>query len=884
MAGTWTLDGLSRALAARGHEPALLAVRDGKLEALDAAELANRAGRLAAGLVRSGLRAGEPVAVFAPNGPDWVVVRLGIALAGGLGVALDDTSTDREVEILLRDAECRRVFTAAAHVPAVAKALARADVHLLDAAEGGPAPHYATLFAEPEGRLPAISPDAPAALVYTSGTTGTPKSFVLRWRHVAANVEALLATGLVGRRDRALMPLPLHHVYPFVVGLLTPLSAGAAVIFPQSVSAAHLGAAMREARATVIVGVPRLYRAMLAGIAARAAAAGAAARLYFRAMRALSRWGRTRLRLKLGKILFRPLHARIGNQLRTLVSGGAHLEPEVLAELEALGWDVYSGYGLAETASVFTGNRPGHKRFGSEGRVLSGAVRVAEPDAEGIGEIQLKGPSVFEGYRNDPEASAEAFTADGWFRTGDRGRVDERGYVYITGRAKEMIVLGGGKNIYPEELERVYGESPYIGELSVLEHEGSLVALVVPNLEAIRDSRAGNVEDAVRVHLAERARALPSFQRLAGFAIAREPLPRTRLGKYRRFLLPDLYRRASSRARPAAAEPSADDKALLAASPAREIWAVLSERYRDKQVHLDAHPQLDLGIDSLEAMALSLALEARTGLRLADEDIGAAQSLRDLLRRAAGAAPAAGPGLSAADLRWLDPPPVALRFMAALLHAANRVAARLMFRLAVRGRGHLPAEGAFVVTPNHASDADFSVTAAALPWRLLRRTHWGGDVNRLFRSRILRGICRAMRVFPVDDRRPAASLALAAEVLKRGGILVWFPEEWRSPDGTLQPFRPGIGWLLDSTKASAVPTAIRGTYEAMPRGRRWPRPAKVEIAFGAAQASDALAEQGEGESTPERITTGLRKAVAQRLREAEEGGQRIGGAAGIASH
>jgi long-chain acyl-CoA synthetase len=883
MAGTWTLDGLVHALAARGNEPALLGLRDGKLEPLSAAELANRATRLAAGLVQSGVRPGEPVALFAPNGPDWAVARLGIALAGGVGVAIDDTSTDREVEVLLRDSGCRRVFTAAAHVPAVVSALESAAVHLLDAGEGGPAPHYAALFAEAGESLPTISPDAPAALVYTSGTTGNPKSFVLRWRHIATNVTALVATGLVGSRDRALMPLPLHHVYPFVVGLLTPLTAGAAVVFPQSVSAAHLGAALSEARCTVIVGVPRLYRAMLSGIAARAAAAGMFARLYFRSMLALSRWARMRLRLKLGKILFRPLHARLGNALRTLVSGGAHLEPEVLAELEALGWDVYSGYGLAETASVFTGNRPGHKRFGSEGRVLSGQVRVAEPDAEGIGEIQLKGPSVFEGYRNNPEASAEAFAADGWFRTGDLGRVDERGYVYITGRAKEMIVLGGGKNVYPEELERVYGDSPYVAEVAVVEHEGSLVALVVPNFEAIRSAGVGSVEDAVRVHLADRARALPSFQRLAGFAIAREPLPRTRLGKYRRFLLPDLYRRQSRGAPRAAQEPSAEDKALLAASPAREIWAVLAERYRDRSLHLDAHPQLDLGIDSLEAMALSLAVEARTGLRLADEDIGAAQTVRDLLRRAASAEFAKAPVLSAEDLRWLDPPRGALRFVAAALHALNRIAVRLMFRLAVRGRDRLPAEGGFAVTPNHTSDADFSVIAAALPWRLLKRAHWGGDINRLFRSRAMRVLSRAMRVFPVDDRKPAASLALAAEVLKRGDILIWFPEEWRSPDGTLQPFRPGIGWLLDGAKAGAVPTAIRGTYAAMPRGRRWPRPGKVEVAFGAVQAADALAEQGEGESAAERITTGLRKAVAQRLREAGES-TRIGGAASIASH
>ncbi len=872
MHDAWTLHAVVRELAARGGEPALFSVNAGKVQAHAAADVADRAQRLAAGLIEAGLLPGEPAALFAPNGPEWVIARLGIALAGGLGVAIDDISTDLEVEVLLRDSGCRRVFTVSAHLPAVARAVAGAAVHLLDGAGAGIADrsvsHWSTLLVPQAKPLPPLSPDAPAALVYTSGTTGTPKSFVLAWRHVAANVAALTGTGLVGRGDRVLLPLPMHHVYPLVVGLFTPLSAGAAVVFPESVTAAHMGEALREARATVIVGVPRLYLAMLAGIAARAAASSTLARLYVRAMLAVSGLARARLGLKLGRLLFRPLHARLGRSLRMMVSGGAHLEPGPLRRLEALGWDVYCGYGLAETASVFTGNRPGQKRIGSEGRAFAGEVRIAEANAAGIGEIQLKGPSVFAGYRNNPAETAAAFTADGWFHTGDLGRLDREGFVYVTGRAKEMIVLGGGKNIYPEELERAYGQSPFIGEMAVLERAGALVALVVPNLDAIRGAGIGKVEDAVRVALAERALALPSFQRLTGFAIAREPLPRTRLGKFRRFMLPELYAALSAGARPAAAgAPSAEDKALLESSPAREIWAVLGERYRDKPLHLDAHPQLDLGIDSLEAMALSLAVEARTGLRLADEDIGAAQTVRDLLRRAASADSAAAPALSAEDLAWLDPPRGGLRLLGAAIHVVNRIAVLAMFRLAVRGRGHLPADQAFIVTPNHSSDADVAVIAAALPWRLLRRVHWGGDIHRLFRSRVRRAVCRAMRVFPVDDRKPAVTLALAAEVLRRGGILVWFPEEWRSPDGTLQPLRPGIGWLLERAGAPAVPTAIFGTYAAMPRGRRWPRPAKVRVAFGIARPAAALAAESTGANPAERITASLRAAIAEGLGE-----------------
>jgi long-chain acyl-CoA synthetase len=866
MRNAWTLDALMSDLAVRGEEPVLFSVLDGKVTSLGAASLADRVARLATGLRDAALRPEEPVALLAPNSPEWVTARLAIALAGGLGVAIDDTSSDLEVEVLLRDSQCRRVFTVSGHLAAVEKALPDAFVYTFDEIKDGRASHWSTLLAEAVKPLPPPSPEAPAALIYTSGTTGTPKSFLLSWRNIGVNVAALTGTGLVRRGDRALLPLPLHHVYPFVVGLLTPLTAGAAVIFPQSVTAEHVGAALRGARATIMVGVPRLYLAMLAGIAARAAAAPAPARIYFRAMLALSRWARAALGLKLGKILFRPVHARLGKDLHMLVSGGAHLEPGPLRVLEALGWSVYCGYGLAETASVFTGNRPGQKRIGSEGRPLAGEVRIAEPAASGSGEIQLKGPAVFAAYRNNPEASADAFTADGWFRTGDLGRVDRDGYVYITGRAKEMIVLGGGKNIYPEEIERVYGQSPYIGEIAVLENAGALVALVVPKFDAIRAVGIGSVEDAVRVALAEKARALPSFQRLAGFALAREPLPRTRLGKYRRFMLPELYRQLTGgERRRALAEPSADDRALLESSPAREIWPVLVERYRGKPLHLDAHPQLDLGIDSLEAMALSLAVEARTGLRLADEDIGAAETVRDLLRRAGTLKPEAAPALQPSDLRWLDPPEGAARWAAIAIYALNRAAMRVLFRLSVRGRAELPARGAVVITPNHSSDLDFAVVAASLPWALLHRVHWGGDIHRLFRSPVRRFLCRALRVFPVDDRKPAATLALAAESLARGDILVWFPEEWRSPDGTLQPLRPGIGWLLDNTGAPAMPTGIHGAFDALPRARRWPRLAKIRIAFAGPLEVKKLAASAAGESDPERITSSLAKAIARSM-------------------
>lgn len=523
-----------------------------------------------------------------------------------------------------------------------------------------------------------------------------------------------------------------------------------------------------------------------------------------------------------------------------LVSGGARIEPELLWPLVALGYEVRSGYGLAETSSIFTGNLPGAERLGSEGRPFVGnKLRIVDQDESGDGEIELKGACVFTGYRGNPAATKEAFTGDGWFRTGDLGHLDEDGFLYVTGRRKETLVLGGGKKLHPEELEKLYGASRFIKEIAVLERRGSLAALVVPDLDAIRASGRIGIEDVIRVELATRAQTLPSYERLAGFAIDREAIPRTRLGKIQRFLLPDLYDRArSGEKRRASVALSNEDRALLARAPAGEIMAFLRARYKSDSIGPETHPALDLGIDSLEWMALALALQERFGIRLEEPDIAKIVTFRDLLRlvveggRTPTAPASAAEGLGPEDLRWLKPTGFPLTLLAIAVYCLEWALSWGLFRIRVRGRENLPLSGAFVIVANHESDLDPIVLAAALGWRNARRLYWSGDIGVLFTRRALDPLWRALKVFPVDERKPATALALAAEVLRQGAGLVWFPESWRSPDGRLQHFLPGIGKLLLMVPVPVVPLCIEGTFEALPRGRHVPRCHPIKLLFG----------------------------------------------------
>lgn len=883
MAEGWTIGSLIEALERRGGEPALQWLEGEQVASLGAAELADLARRLARGLLEAGLEPGQCVGLVGPNSAAWVTVRLAIGAAGGVAAAIDDLAESDEIEQQARDSGCRFLFAAPHHLETAQPLAGKLGFRLyaLDGiGQGEDAEEHAerdveswrVLLSDAERALPAVEPSSEAMLVHTSGTTGAPKVFALTYEHLWANIEALSASGLAWQGDRFLLPLPLHHVYPLTVGLLTPLHLGASVIFPEGVTGPLLRNALTRAEPTLLIGVPRLYAALVAAVDGQVAARGKLVGGLLRRLFDLAWWVRRKTGLNLGRRLFGFMRARIAPSLRLLVSGGAKLDWLTEKKLAVLGWDVRSGYGLAETASVFTGNLPGATRLGSEGKPFGvGQVRIVpleetedrEDTAQGPvgGEIQLKGPSVFSGYRDNEEANATAFTEDGWFRTGDLGHIDEDGYLFVTGRAKELIVLGGGKNVFPEELEKHYGKSDYVQEVAVLEKDGNLVAVAVPDQAAIKAAGLTRPEEAVRVSLTELGRALPAYQRLSGLALLREPPPRTRLGKYRRFLLPKLYEDAKAGRQPEPREPSAEDKALMADPKAAVAVEILAARTPGGRVDPDADLAMDLNIDSLGWVSVSLEMESRLGITLPEETVARLATVRDLLQAVRDAEPGEG-GAPAPELDdWLAERPWSLRAAAGLLHGLNALLMKLLFRFEARGREHLPADAPFLVVANHASDMDPGVVAAALTPALRRRLTWSGNRNRLFQGPVSRLFSRTFRVFPVDERDARNVIASGRAVLEKGEGLVWFPESWRTPDGELQRFLPGVGEVVQGLELPIVPVYLDGTFEAWPRHRSRPSLARVRAFIGAPVTARELAAGGTG-SDAERIAEALRERVA----------------------
>jgi len=864
-----------RALALRGDAPALLAVGEGGdgVATWSFSSLADRVSRAALGLVAAGLRPGDTVAILGPNRPEWVALALSALEAGGVVAPIDPQLPAESIERVLALVKCRFAGVSRALAPRVA---GRAEVFFLDGDEADPR-HFSRLAAEGPRELPPIQASDRAALFTTSGTTGNPKGVPLTHGNIASNVAALAAERLVCEDDRLLLPLPLHHVYPFTVGMLTPLASGSAVVFPSGISGPEIVGALKAARATALVGVPRLYETILAGVRAKARERGLVARAVFGASLASSAFLARRLRLRIGRRLFGPLHARLGPSLRRVASGGARLDPKIAFALEGLGFDVCTGYGLTETSPILTFNARGRKNLATAGRPIEGVeIRIDRRPGEAAGEVQARGPNVFLGYLDDSGRSARAFTEDGWFKTGDLGTIGPDGCLTLVGRVSEMIVRADGKNVQPEDVEAAYAAHPFIAEAAVLEHRGRLAGLLVPDKRAIVEKGGGlDALACVRIAVEAVSRTLPTYERLQAVAVAQEALPRTRLGKLRRHLLPDLFAAAEAgRAkRTSPPEPSAEDRALLAEPVAARVLEFLRSRFPDADVTPDTSPQLDLGVDSLEWVNLTIEIEDKTGASLDEAAVGRVSAVRDLLREAVHASASGRRAERSSPLddpdaflgpdarRWLEPLPAPLAALSSALSAIHRAAFRLLFRLRVEGAERLPTKGPFVVAPNHVSDLDPFALAAALPRRARRETYWAGATVRLFTGPFTRALSRLGRVVPVDARGGArAGLAIGAAVLARGRGLVWFPEGQRSFDGRLQPFLPGVGHLAAKFRVPLVPVAIRGTFEALPRGARRPRLVPVTVRFGDPIAPEALAGL-----PPEEIAGRLRGAVERLL-------------------
>ncbi|HSR14522.1 MAG TPA: long-chain fatty acid--CoA ligase [Gemmatimonadales bacterium] len=467
---------------------------------------------LSLGLTELGIQPGDRVALLSENRPEWAVSDYACLAARCADVPIYPTLPAGQTEYLLRDsgavAVCLSTRTQLAKIQSIRENLpALRHVIVFDPEPGGTEGVLSLAEVQAIGRAArnrhaawreralAVQPTDLATIIYTSGTTGEPKGVMLTHGNLASNVVACLQVLDMRPEDECLSFLPLSHVFERTAGHYVMLHAGILINYAKSVESVSND--LLDRRPTVVTSVPRLFEKIYTRVIDKAAGASATKRRLFRwAKRVGDAWtdavlrdGRAPAGLALqhaiaDRLVFAKLRERTGGRIRFFISGGAPLAPEVARFFYASGLMLLEGYGLTETSPVVSVNVPGAHRIGSVGKPLPGVeVRIAED-----GEILTRGPHVMMGYFHKPEATAESIDADGWFRTGDIGRLDEEGFVYITDRKKDLIVTAGGKNIAPQPIEGRLKTNPFIANAVMLGDRRKFpIALLVPEFERLRE-------------------------------------------------------------------------------------------------------------------------------------------------------------------------------------------------------------------------------------------------------------------------------------------------------------------------------------------------------------------------------------------------------------
>lgn len=803
-------------------------------------ELYRRIAGFSGHLHRLGLGRGDRLLLWGESRAEWIVAFWGAVSRGIQVVPVDARSSRGLVSRIADEAEPKMLVHGGAQAPE------RVCRHLvpfadLESAETEDEPHW-----EPAG------PDDVAEIVYTSGTTGSPKGVVHKHRNICANLRPL--AGEMDRYKPFLGPvqpirimntLPLSHMFGQALGVFIPVMLEGAAVFSSELRPAALRQTLRKERVTALVAVPRILSQLQAHL--RRAYSVDSRRVRFRGLLSVPE--------RLWK--FRDVHAAFGWKFWVVVAGGAQIRTEMEDWWRNMGFLVVQGYGLTEASPIVALNHPFGTRRGSLGKVMQGQEVTIAPD----GEILVRGENVVSEYfgRNAPQTSG-----DRWLRTGDIGEIDSEGRLYYKGRKKDLIVTAEGMNVHPEDVEDVLEAFPEVRDSAVVglprNGESEVHAALL-----LADPGADPSEVIARAN-----RQLEPHQRIRGWTVwPEEDFPRTpSTMKVKRREVAGRIRRERT------GEPPREERPDTLETVLAELSGLSPEAVSE-----DSRFAEDLGLASLDRVELLAHLEERYGVDL-DEGTFASLStvgeLKEWIRSesldgagtseggpagsaegeaAPGRQPGAGPEAGRRRTpvppmpRWSRTPPVrALRW--AFLNTVLLPGFRLYMRFRPFGAERL--EGITppaILAANHSSHLDTVAALAALPrqWRMraapaMRLEHFEAHVRSERFSlgrRISSGLqyylaCGLFNGYPLPQRLGGLRQVLkyTGELTERGYCPLVYPEGIMTPDGSLQPFRPGVGMMAAQLRVPVVPISIRGLFELFPPGTGWPKRGTVRVHIG----------------------------------------------------
>ena len=822
-----------------------------------------------------GFKKGDRVVIYSENQPEWGAAYLGAVTAGLVVVPLDAQVWHKEVWGVARLTKAHALLASESCFRKLREEDLRENEQQKKPLKIFNVDKFCAPFKKekyPRGTYvkthpkvppqPDVDPEDLASIVFTNSTAVDPKGVMQTHQNLITNLLGVNHYLPVERNDQVLSVLPLYHTLEFTCGFLLPLYAGATISYIHSLKPRVILSTMQQVGTTCMLGVPTLYALIQEDIERRVLRASSSLlrSKFLATLKRLTRSVERKWGWSLSRRLFARVHHELGGRVKFFVSGGSGLGEKLYEDFWALGMPIYEGYGLTETAPVLTVNPLRHSRKGSAGRPLPGVdLRIFRPDRDGIGEIVVRTPCLMKGYYKNPQAT-KAVIKDGWFHTGDLGWVDADSYVYVTGRVKDVIVTGAGKNVHPADLEAIYGAICGVGELCVVGIKSGLTedihAVFNVDLGELGASDSSDARKPILSQVQKIARELPSYHRLQQVHIWTQALPRNDSGEVHREEVRALLAKSLQVRQPH----HISTTTCRVGTFNNEEPVLLEELSRlsglpKAEIGPASRLRLDLGFDSLMAIELLLFIEGRFGVQIEDQVAARLETVRQLTSEVRSARelkrkidPGEAPRKAKTEATALRSHRSALgRSLQNISLSSLKALYRSYFRLRLRGTEHLPVDGPYIIAANHASHLDAPVILSALGLNQARKLRVLGARDYFFDTR-LKGwfFSTFLNLVPVEREETALEgLRMVKRLLAAGDPILIFPEGTRSRTGKIQRFKPGLGLIAIEAGVPIVPAYIKGTYEAMPVGTFLPRPRPLEVVF----ASPILMDKYRGDDS-----------------------------------
>lgn len=517
---------------------------------------------IAAYLQETGVKPGDKIALTGKNSPEWALSYLAIATVGAVIVPLDYSLHDVDIEKFIKFSGATRLFVDEERIDLIDKdgSLGLVERISLEKTPGSPHPYVLDLAGSSAPVYPETKIADLAAIMFTSGTTGTPKGVMLTNHNLVSDCYLAQAHMNLSHTDTFYAILPIHHSYTMLAVFLESMSVGAAVVFGKKLVISHVFKELRDGKVTMFLGVPMLFNKLLSGLLSGIKEKGIVLYGIIRGLMGVSGFIKKVFKVNPGKKMFGFLLKKIAlENNRVCICGGGPLPSSTFKMFNELGIDFVQGYGLTETSPIINLNPQYAYIEDSVGKMIPGIeMKIKNPDANGIGEIMVKGPVVMQGYYNNPEATAEVLSPDGWLNTGDVGYLDAGKYLYLTGRSKSLIVTEGGKNVFPEEIEDKFQLFTEIEQICIIGYiinpktkgEG-IRAIVLPSdvfrkkvASALSDEAeaAKAIESRIQEIITQVNRDLPPYKKISRLTVTDEPMPMSSTKKIKRYLVAEKFK------------------------------------------------------------------------------------------------------------------------------------------------------------------------------------------------------------------------------------------------------------------------------------------------------------------------------------------------------